>query len=203
MLHYCGAQMALELQNRVVEIVGDIYGGSIDDSMPEWLMRPGRRECARRWLLVKRIYSELTGMGLPDDMPLRERRQVDAILVKRSQPPRILEVDEVQHFNAFRAATLRAYPRSVRLAFPRAAWIAHSEEKKRLEGGGFGKPRPPLFPGEGGRHRQRAFRDSLADILPPAHGWAPTLRIGDFEVEDWIFGPRARSKMRALLAGRL
>ena len=63
-------------------------------------------------------------------------------------------------------------------AFPKGIWIRHSEMKKRLEGGGFGRPKPPLFPGDGGRHRQRAFRDALADILPLSHAWLPTLRTG-------------------------
>jgi hypothetical protein len=63
------------------------------------------------------------------------------------------------------------------LAFPAEVWRQRSHGKRRLEGGGFGAPKPPLFPGAGGRHRQRAFRDALRDILPPEHGWLPTLRI--------------------------
>ena len=35
----------------------------------------------------------------------------------------------------------------------------------------------------GVRHRQRAFRDALADLLPALHGFGPTIRIGHFEVE--------------------
>lgn len=171
--------------------------------MPAWLIRPGRAECGRRWPLVRSIYSALTGAELPDEMPPRERRQLDAIFKKRGQPPRVFEFDETQHFNRFRAETLRAYPRSVRLAFPKGIWIRHSEAKKRLEGGGFGRPKPPLFPGDGGRHRQRAFRDALADTLPLSHGWQPTLRIADFEVEDWIHGPKAKMRMHELLAERL
>jgi hypothetical protein len=194
--------MALEIQNRVCQLVHEVYGGQLG-STPEWLLRPGRFECKRRWPLVQRIYEELTGMELGEVMPHRERRAIDAILIKSGQPARLLEVDETQHFNEFRAMTLRSYPRSVRVAFPMSVWIARSEAKQRLEGGGFGKPKPPLFPGDGGRHRQRAFRDALADILPPAHGWAPTLRIADFEIQDWIFAPDSRSKMTRLLASRV
>ncbi len=54
-------------------------------------------------------------------MPLREHRRLDAVLMKRGQPPRILEVDETQHFNEYRATALRAYPRGVRVAFPKSA----------------------------------------------------------------------------------
>jgi len=42
-------------------------------------------------------------------------------------------------------------------------------------------PCPPLFPESGGRHRQRTFRDFLADALPIPHGWLPTMRISDDE----------------------
>jgi hypothetical protein len=166
-------------------------------------MRPGRDESGRRWPLIKRIYRELTDMELPETMPPRERRQVDLVLRRRGDPPRIVEVDEVQHFSRYRAITLRAYPRGVRVALPKPAWIARSEAKTRLEGGGFAKPRPPLFPGECGRHRQRAFRDALADIVPLAHGWAPTLRIADFEAESWLHHKRRKRRMRALLTERV
>ena len=66
-------------------------------------------------------------------------------------PPRILEVDEKQHFNAYRSATLRRYKDDVPLAFNADLWIARSDAKPKLEGGGFSRPIPPLFPGVGGR----------------------------------------------------
>jgi hypothetical protein len=190
------------LEHRVVELVHVIYGGNVEPT-PGWLVRPGRGACRRRWALIQSIYKELTGRKLPDEMPPRERRILDAVFHKRGQPPRIVEFDETQHFNRYRAVTLRAYPRSIRLAFPKRKWLEACDAKTRLEGGGFGRPKPPLFPGEGGRHRQRAFRDALADILPVTYGWLPTLRVAKFEVEDWIYGARAKAKMRELLAGRL
>jgi hypothetical protein len=112
-------------------------------------------------------------------------------------------VDEAQHFNGYRAQALRQYPRVTEVAFPIETWIARSEEKRLLEGGGFGRPRPPLFPAQHGRHAQRAFRDSLTDLLPAEHDWAPTLRIADFEVVPWIFGESAEARMRTLLEERL
>lgn len=115
---------------------------------------------------------------------------------------RILEIDEKQHFNHFRAQTLQHYPNSIQVGFPTSDWIAASNAKKKLEGGGFAKPRPPLFPEPGGRHQQRAFRDALADILPSVYGWQPTLRIADFEVEGWVFEANAAEHMQALLDGR-
>ncbi|WP_414476441.1 hypothetical protein [Microvirga sp. M2] len=84
-----------------------------------------------------------------------ERRAVDAVLVVPGSPPRILKVGEKQHVNAYRAATLRRYKDELPLAFDADLRIARSDAKAKLEGGGFGRPMPPLFPGEGGRHRQR------------------------------------------------
>lgn len=136
-------------------------------------------------------------------MPARETRRVDAVLDTADGASRILEVDETQHFNRYRALTLRLYPSSARVAFPIERWIEQSEKKMRLEGGGFGKPKPPLFPAEYGRHQQRAFRDALADLLPLEHGWEPTLRIADFELLPWIYGGGTEERMRALLDERL
>jgi hypothetical protein len=167
------------------------------------LKRPGAQECGDRWALIQRIYANLTDDAiLSDTMPLRERRVVDCVLVTGGHH-RILEFDEKQHFNIYRQRTLEHYGDEICVAFPVETWIEASVDKRRLEGGGFTKPRPPLFPGEGGRHRQRAFRDVLADILPTVHGWKPTLRIADFEVEPWLFTAEAPQHMRWLLEQRL
>lgn len=190
-----------ELQDLVVDLVVSALRAELAET-PDWLVRPGRIESKRRWPLVQSIYAELTGLKLPEVMRPIERRKVDAVL-KVGNNHRILEFDEKQHFNTYRAQTLRRYPRSIRVAFPIKLWIEQSEKKRKLEGAGFAVPRPPLFPGDGGRHRQRAFRDALCDILPPAHGYLPTLRIGDFEVQSWISTPVARERMNNLLEERL
>jgi hypothetical protein len=60
-----------------------------------------------------------------------------------------------------------------------------------------------MFPGENGRHMQRAFRDALCDILPSEHGFLPTLRLGDFDVGSWIERDSASERMIALLDEKL
>lgn len=194
--------MAGELQAAVVPLVARMLGAELI-ATPGWLLRPGLVECGAAWETLCGIYSELTGLELPETMPARETRRVDAVLDTADGASRILEVDETQHFNRYRALTLRLYPSSARVAFPIERWIEQSEKKMRLEGGGFGKPKPPLFPAEYGRHQQRAFRDALADLLPLEHGWEPTLRIADFELLPWIYGGGTEERMRALLDERL
>lgn len=191
------------LQETVVDLVTRLTGASTSNKVPSWLKRPGKIECGSQWTLVKSTYAALTGLVLPDVMPSREWRLLDAVLVHESATPQILEVDETQHFNEFRALTLSLYTSDVQLAFDVQRFLDVSKRKSRLEGVGFGKPRPPLFPGDGGRHRQRAFRDALVDILPTQYGYAPTLRIAHFEVEDWILGNNAENRMRVLLEDRL
>lgn len=192
--------MAMELQKQVTKLLIDILGAEIA-ATPEWLMRPGKLECGPEWERIRSIYCALTGLDLPGTMPARERRSVDAVLCIPRRAPFIFEFDERQHFNSFRAMTLTHYP-DLPVAFDRDRWIAASNAKKKLEGGGFGKARPPLFDGEHGRHKQRAFRDALSDILPFVHGFAPTLRIADFEVKGWIFLADAKDRLAQLLASK-
>jgi hypothetical protein len=186
-----------EIERKVLELVRSVLGGSTRPT-PDWLMRPGKTECGDHWSLICKIYRKLTGEKLPETMPIRERRCVDCVLKVGNYSPRIIEVDEVQHFNLYRAQTLRLYSK-MPLAFDRRDWIEKSEAKRKLEGGKFGIPKPPLFTGEGRRHRQRAFRDALCDILPPCHGFEPTLRIGYFEVAGWLTSGDAVNQMRNLL----
>lgn len=141
-------------------LVAEALDAELDQETPVWLMRSGREDCGRRWSVVQRIYSELTDRELPTTMPPREWRQVDAILRRAGHPPRILEFDETQHFNHFRASTLRLYPRTAKVAFSRTLWIERATGKVRLEGGSFAKPRPPLFYGENYRYTTGPPRES-------------------------------------------
>jgi|SRR5581483_556175 len=194
--------MARERERRVISLVVDALGAQVLPT-PAWLIRPGKSECGGRWPLIQELYEQLSpGLELPDVMRPVERRELDAVL-EHDGVVRVFEFDETQHFNRFRADTLRRYADTVPLAFDPAEWIVRSEQKQRLEGGGFGKPKPPLFDGEHGRHRQRAFRDALADILPLEHGYAPTLRISEYEVADWLHSDDAGAQTEALLAAKL
>ena len=94
---------------------------------------------------------------------------------------RSVEFDEVQHFNRYRALTLRSYPSSARLAFPKRAWIEHCEVKRKLEGGGFGKPKPPLSQGR-------------ADVIANAPSETRSL--------TWCLFPGAGSQRSALLTSK-
>ena len=193
--------MAQKIEKAVHRILTTIYGQ--DKGTPNWLMRPGRKECGSCWPLVQEIYHELTGEKLPEKMPSRERREVDGVFQTTNDLYFIFELDEKQHFNAYRSVTLSLYPQNLLVGFSIDLWVNICNKKSKLEGGGFAKPKPPLFPGENGRHRQRAFRDSLTDILPSEYRFLPTLRLADFEIRDWIFDPDAQDRIEKLVKTRL
>ena len=193
--------MAREIEKAVHRVLTKIYGQ--DEGTPDWLMRPGQKECGSRWSLIQKIYHELTGGKLPDKMPSRERRKVDGVFQTTSNLYFVFELDEKQHFNAYRSVTLSLYPLNLLVGFSIDHWVKTCNKKSKLEGGGFAKPKPPLFPGENGRHCQRAFRDSLTDILPSEYGYLPTLRLADFEIRDWIYKPDAQDRMEKLVRTRL
>jgi hypothetical protein len=135
--------MAREFEKAVLKLVTQIVGGTIQEQAEyERLARLGSIECGSHWSCVREIYYELTSKALPEPMPPPRKRRVDAVLQLASAAPRIVEVDEKQHFNCYRAATFRFYPSAIQLAFDRDAWIERSRAKTRFEGGKFDVPRP-------------------------------------------------------------
>jgi hypothetical protein len=152
--------------------------------------------------LVKRIYHDLTGQDLPETMPLRERRPWTSSSRNAGRRRAFLSLTKFSTSTGT-ARTIRVYPRPMEVAFDRHAWLQACESKRKLEGSGFGRRCPPLFPGEGRRHRQQAFRDALTDVLPVVHGWEPTLRIADVEVVAWIGARDAKTRMAELLSARM
>lgn len=198
--------VARELQDRVLDVLELAIGRRVyPGPTPDWLLRPAQAECGTRWALVRRIYRAVSGgMSLSPEMPPRETRAIDGLIGGRGHPWQLVEVDESQHFNFFRSQTLDMYPGDVPLGFPPSEWIAAGRDRIPSAGGGWGAPRPPLFPMAGGRHRQRAFRDTLADLVPELHGFGPTIRIADFEVEPWIWDSRgAAAQLRRLIEDRI
>jgi hypothetical protein len=68
-----------ELEKRVGELVHAVYGGRVAAS-PEWLNRPGRSQCGRRWRMVERIYEDLAGCELLD--PFVENSHLVGLFVR-------------------------------------------------------------------------------------------------------------------------
>jgi hypothetical protein len=82
----------------------------------------------------------------------------------------IIEFDERQHFTPLRAASLRAYPEGIRFGFDKQRWINLSEKIRAGDNS-------PIY-----RDEQRAFYDSIRDILAPQIGLKPVVRIFEEDV---------------------
>ncbi|MBA3831223.1 MAG: hypothetical protein H0X34_04915 [Chthoniobacterales bacterium] len=98
----------------------------------------------------------------------------------------IIEFDERQHFTPLRAAALRAYPRRLRLGFDKERWIALCEEIRAGDNS-------PIY-----RDEQRAFYDSIRDIMAPKLGFKPVVRVFESDVL-WEQEPTLSRKALAIL----
>ena len=122
----------------------------------------------------------------------------------------IFEFDELQHFTAFRQATLEGYPEDLALGFDRHAYLQlclKHQEMAIQKGTDRFRRKTTDFPFINGRAVQRAFFDTFRDWLPPLHGLKPTLRLTEFEVTDIlsgeIIGDAAKDYIRSLIEQRL
>jgi hypothetical protein len=134
--------------------------------------------------------------GLPDDagavfIPLDKifhdlRGDSEAQSTKRTTPlpgdfihlptGTMIEIDEVQHFTTYRMQTFAHYPANASLGFDADEYVdlckkfCRTADKYRLNKAASGF-------GPGGRHRQRAYNDALRDLVIPAMGKPPLIRI--------------------------
>lgn len=194
--------MTGETQHRIVAVIREALDGEAtltEETCPSWLLRPGRAEIGTAWNSLNGAYAALTGLALPDAAPPRERRRLDVVLAWADGSSQVVEIDETQHFTPERLLTLDHYPSEAVLGYDVEQWRTESAVPRRPRGGGWGRPRPPLFPGEGGRHRQRAFRDMLADLLPPQYDWRPTIRLHAESVLPDLAQPDSINRVRVLL----
>lgn len=96
----------------------------------------------------------------------------------------IVEYDERQHFTIQRAKALELYPSGTSLEFDRQEWIKTCNSIRATD------PSPPY------RDEQRAFYDSMRDILAAQNGYRLVrFRQGDF---DWT-GHEAEAKLASAI----
>jgi hypothetical protein len=191
-----------KLQGQITELFRQLLSEGVlleVEVAPEWLKRPGRDEFGDGWSLVSAVYGDLTGLILPDVAPPREHRRLDVVITYPDALRRVFEFDEGQHFTGARVRTLEYYA-GISTAFDINDWRNRALALAgRERGGGWGASKPPLFPGSGGRHRQRAFRDFLADYLPTQRdGWLPTARIHDTEAKAALRDPSPVASLASL-----
>lgn len=87
-----------------------------------------------------------------------------------------IEIDESQHFTSWRLCTLNLYPSDVLLGYDLdeyqalcRQWASRSDR--------YRASKTALGFGSGGRQRQRAYHDALRDLVVPAMGFPPVVRV--------------------------
>ncbi|MCT9625770.1 hypothetical protein HWD94_11615 [Pseudarthrobacter equi] len=87
-----------------------------------------------------------------------------------------IETDEMQHFTSFRLRTLELYPLGVPLGFD-ISFFKHLCRQWAPTADKYRAAKDATGFGPGGRQRQRAYNDSLRDLVIPAMGHPPVIRI--------------------------
>lgn len=89
----------------------------------------------------------------------------------------IVEVDEVQHFTSARERSLGLYPTDSELAFKMSDYFAVIATWRSKADRAFAHKTSSDFPSSGGRQAQRAYNDSLRDLLAPTFTGHPIVRL--------------------------
>lgn len=110
-----------------------------------------------------------------------------------------VEVDESQHFTSARALTLSLYPEDLPLGFDLGEYRDLCAEWSSRADRQFAHKAVAAF-GPGGRQRQRAYNDALRDIVAPALGHPPLVRVPAPDRDAARGYEAARPRLAALIA---
>lgn len=152
---------------------------------------PDRAEAARD--VLAGIFDVLDG-----DIPDQRNKSLTSLPGDFVHEPTgtFIEVDESQHFTTYRLRSLDLYPPETPLGFDIdeyralcAKWSPKSDKYRATKAAvGFG---------EGGRQRQRAYHDALRDLVVPAMGYPPVIRVAAPERDGAAAYLRVRERMLA------
>lgn len=109
-----------------------------------------------------------------------------------------IEIDEHQHFTSLRLASLNLYPSDIPLGFDLDEYRAICEEW-RDRADRFRTSKEALGFGPSGRQRQRAYNDSLRDLVTPALGHPPVVRVAAPERDGEAAYARVRDRLQHLI----
>lgn len=89
----------------------------------------------------------------------------------------IVEIDEVQHFTSARERSLNLYPQGAAVGFELAIYQDLISTWRTEADRAFAHKISADFPSHGGRQAQRAYNDSLRDLLAPTFTGQPVVRL--------------------------
>jgi hypothetical protein len=169
-----------EQRKALEQLLETLYGKVDKEKSFDWLVVPDPNTMPKG--VLKDIHIKLSLLrGHSDFVTPRRHLKYDFYLPSRDL---VIEYDERQHFTVQRAAALRLYPSKHALGFDRNDWIDVCDRTQAVD-------KSPVY-----RDEQRAFYDSMRDLLAAANGIRVVrLRHG---FRDWTL-PDAKEALMNLL----
>jgi hypothetical protein len=150
-------------KQRVSDLLAAIYGQCRTNCQFPWPAKPADYERSVIGDVLRRIQSGLGDLrGHRDFIKSALMPPCDYFVV---DPPFVVEFDENQHFSPARLVTLMNYPEKPAVGF----WITRWQNLCREINAQDDTPID--------RDERRAWYDTLRDLLPPQHGFKPTVRL--------------------------
>ena len=158
-------------KTRLHEILKRIYGECLRDHKFPWSTRLSSYSGTSVFPTLQKVANALEryrGFSLKDFVRTKTLARCDFWI---PNPGFIVEFDESQHFTNPRKLSLSLYPNYQPIGFPRSRWINLCKQYNAKDN------YPPY------RDEQRAWYDTLRDIVPSMKRFQPTLRLyaRDFE----------------------
>jgi hypothetical protein len=160
-------------------LLEQLFGSVQTEAVFDWLVVPQRREMDQTLSEIAEVLASIRGYS--DFFVPGEYLRCDFFVPENKL---IIEYDERQHFTLARAAALSHYPANLPIGFDRNVWLSACETIRASD-------QTPSY-----RDEQRAFYDSLRDILASRRGYT-VVRIKDKEY-DWTM-PNAMGQLTKLL----
>src|SRR4030095_6354315 len=147
----------------VGELLKAIYGDCKLSYQFPWSSRPEDYATTPIGNLLQRIRMDLANLrGHRDFIKSAPVPPFDFYVI---DPPFILEFDESQHFSRPRLACLSLYPKEIGTGFSVPRWQELCRQIAAMDD-------TPVD-----RDERRAWYDTLRDLVPTLHGFAPTVRL--------------------------
>ena len=154
-----------ECKIRVRELLERLYGTCLTDHRFRWRTSLAAYRGTKIERTLRNVAAALKthrGFGVGDFVKSEYLAACDFWV---PDPGFIVEFDESQHFTAPRNLALTAYPAKHPLNFSAERWISLCERHNARDND------PPY------RDEQRAWYDTLRDLVPPLEGLKPTVRL--------------------------
>lgn len=189
------------LYHQIAAFVNEIYreqGLPIGDyevsyPIPDFYVTPSEEIFKKNWKSVTGVYEKVNGFDLKLEEVLKSNKSNlksgfhEADIFFYSPFKMIVEYDERQHFNQFRRITLQSNLYVGYSGFASTTYTSLNQRivkpGKKNNGSCYVNGDDPLFPPneeenkQDNRHRQRAFRDYLKDLIAQEWSYKPTVRI--------------------------